>query len=36
MGQHKKEYIGGIKSEEEAGRVYDEMAIRTHGTKVNP
>lgn len=33
MSNGKKQYIGGINSEEEAARIYDEIAIRSNGLR---
>lgn len=35
MGHNKKEYVGSINTEYEAARIYDEIAIRSNGYKVN-
>ena len=34
MGYKKKEYVGGINTEVEAARIYDEMSIKSNGLKV--
>ena len=34
MGCKKKEYVGGVDTEEEGARIYDEISIQTHGLKV--
>lgn len=34
MAHNKKIYKGGIKTEKEAAKIYDELAIRAHGYKV--
>jgi len=34
MAFKKREYVGGVKSELEAARIYDEIAIRAHGFNV--
>lgn len=35
MGQKKKEYFGGIETEIEAARLYDEASVKANGLKVN-
>ena len=35
MGHKKKVYRGSIATEEEAAKIYDEFAIKTHGYKVS-
>lgn len=34
MGHKKKEYVGGVNTEEEGARIYDEISIRANGLKV--
>ena len=34
MGHKKKEYVGGINTEMEGARIYDEISIKANGLKV--
>ena len=34
MGHKKKEYVGGVNSDMEAARIYDEISIKANGLKV--
>lgn len=35
MGHKKKEYVGGVNSEIEGARIYDEISIKANGLKVS-
>lgn len=34
MGHKKKEYVGGVNTEIEGARIYDEISIKANGLKV--
>jgi hypothetical protein len=35
MGHKKKEYVGGVNTEIEGAKIYDQISIRANGLKVN-